>query len=467
MNVKKLGARFWVSLLLIGLVGQLAWAIENNYINLWVYSQTGNTDAITWMTITSALAATLTTFFVGLWSDRVGKRKLFINIGYIIWGVAVFTFGLCNYHNLLSMTKEQTSAILWVGIVMTLIDNLMTFFGSTSNDACFNAWVTEHTDETNRGKVESILSVLPLIANVFMIAIGIPLHIGAVPDDFLKEQIAAGVYPDSAAALSHGWFFYFLICGVLVTIIGILSLFLLPKDEIEPNREESYGKKLFYGFRPSVIKKNGELYLLLLTFFGFNSAINAFMPYYLVYFQNDATVYGAGFGSGMDFYLAFGIILIVSSLITVFIGAFLMNKVNRYLLFYVSLGAAMLGAIGLFFAATIHWLDILCGIFLITGYLLCTAILGAAIRDKTPVHDVGLFQGVRMIFAVLLPMVTGPLISQAFFPTSSYQDPTNPALGGKTPSRVMFLVALAFFFVALAPMIILQVKTLTKEKKAK
>lgn len=464
MESKKLGARFWFSLLLVGLVGQLAWAIENNYINLWVYSQTGNTDAITWMTVTSALAATLTTFFVGLWSDRVGKRKLFINIGYIVWGVSVFTFGLCSYHNLFSLTKEQASAILWVGITMTLLDNIMTFFGSTSNDACFNAWVTEHTDESNRGKVESILSVLPLAANVFMIGIGIPLHIGAVPDDFLKGQINDGIYPDSAAALAHGWFYYFLICGILVTVIGVISIFLLPKDEIQPNREESYGKKLFYGFRPSVIKQNSELYLLLLTFFGFNSAINAFMPYYLVYFQNDASVFGAGFGSSMDFYIAFGIILITASLITILIGAFLMNKANRYLLFYVSIGVAMLGAIGLFFAGTIHWLDIVCGIFLITGYLLCTAILGAAIRDKTPVKDVGLFQGVRMIFAVLLPMVTGPLISQAFFPTSSYQDPTNPALGGKTPSRVMFLVALAFFFVALAPMIVLHVKTRHKEK---
>ena len=65
MKQNKLGARFWVSVLLVGVIGQLAWAIENNYINLWVYSQTGNADAITWMTISSSIAATLTTFFIG------------------------------------------------------------------------------------------------------------------------------------------------------------------------------------------------------------------------------------------------------------------------------------------------------------------------------------------------------------------------------------------------------------------
>ena len=29
-----LGARRWISIVLIGLFGQIAWAIENNYINL-------------------------------------------------------------------------------------------------------------------------------------------------------------------------------------------------------------------------------------------------------------------------------------------------------------------------------------------------------------------------------------------------------------------------------------------------
>lgn len=139
MKQNKLGARFWVSVLLVGVIGQLAWAIENNYINLWVYSQTGNADAITWMTISSSIAATLTTFFIGLLSDRLGKRKLFINVGYIIWGLSVFSFGLFSYHNMLEITKDQASAILLVGIFMTVMDNVMTFFGSSSNDAAFNA----------------------------------------------------------------------------------------------------------------------------------------------------------------------------------------------------------------------------------------------------------------------------------------------------------------------------------------
>lgn len=458
MKEKKLGARFWFAILLVGVIGQLAWAIENNYINLWVYSQTQNTDSITLMTVTSALAATLATFFIGLLSDRVGKRKIFINVCYIIWGVTVFAFGLFSYHNMLNLTKDQATAILLVGVFMTAMDIVMTFFGSSGNDAAFNAWLTEHTETHNRGKVESVVSILPLFANVLMLGIGIPFHIGAVPDEFLKGQIEAGVYPDSQAGLAHGWFYYFLVCGLIVTLVGVISIWLLPKDNCVPNRESSYGRKLIYGFRPSVIKENKEFYLLLVTFFCFNSAVNSFMPYYLVYFQNPVENYGAGFGSGIDFYVAFAIILIVSSLLTVLMGIFLMNRINRTLLFFVGLGIGSIGALGAFLVGSFALnrpLMVALGTALILGYLICTAVLGAGIRDKTPERDVGLFQGVRMIFVVLLPMVTGPLISQALFPTAEF-DPNNPTLAGKQPSPVMFLVTLGFFLLSAVPMLFLR-----------
>lgn len=40
----------------------------------------------------------------------------------------------------------------------------MTFFGSSANDACFNAWITDCADDTNRGAVEGINSMMPLLA---------------------------------------------------------------------------------------------------------------------------------------------------------------------------------------------------------------------------------------------------------------------------------------------------------------
>ena len=36
--MKKLSARLWLTLILIGLVGQFAWTIENMYFNVFLYN---------------------------------------------------------------------------------------------------------------------------------------------------------------------------------------------------------------------------------------------------------------------------------------------------------------------------------------------------------------------------------------------------------------------------------------------
>ena len=88
--MKKLSPRVWLTLVLVGLVGQFAWTIENMYFNVYLYN-TISTDPgyISAMVGWSAAAATLTTLLMGALSDRVGKRKLFICGGYINAGGTV------------------------------------------------------------------------------------------------------------------------------------------------------------------------------------------------------------------------------------------------------------------------------------------------------------------------------------------------------------------------------------------
>ena len=64
--MKKLSARLWLTLILIGLVGQFAWTIENMYFNVFLYN-TISTDPgyISAMVGWSAAAATLTTLLMG------------------------------------------------------------------------------------------------------------------------------------------------------------------------------------------------------------------------------------------------------------------------------------------------------------------------------------------------------------------------------------------------------------------
>lgn len=456
MNKTKLGWKFYVSIIMVGFIGQLAWAIENNYINLWVYSQTQNIDAITWMTYASAVAATLTTFLIGALSDRIGKRKLFISWGYIIWGVSVAIFGLLSRDNMEKLLGVDY-AILGVGLGMTLADVIMTFFGSSANDACFNAFVTDQTNESNRGKIESILAVLPLIANIAMILLGTLFGAGAVPSESHPEWSAA----ETASYLAKPWLYFFLICGALTTIVGVISLFLLPKDNCEKKKDGNYWASLIYGFRPKVVKENPDLYISLLSFMCFNCAINSFMPYYMVYFQAGNGGDFVGLGSGMDFMIVMGVILIVSSIIAVVAGLF-MDKIGLFKLLPFGLASCAAGLLALYFSRE-NWALIVSGIVMMSGYLVCTAALGASIRNETPKNEVGLFQGVRMIFVVLIPMLIGPAVGSSTFVAVSSIDPSNPTLE-KTPNANMFLFALMFIVISLIPIIWLMIR---KKKIAK
>ena len=57
-------------LLLFGLIGQIAWNVENMYFNLFVYDTfEGNLDAVTLMVQLSGVVATVATLLAGVLSD--------------------------------------------------------------------------------------------------------------------------------------------------------------------------------------------------------------------------------------------------------------------------------------------------------------------------------------------------------------------------------------------------------------
>ena len=91
----KLTKKFWAALTIFSLVGQIAWVIENMFLNTFIYNMFGaDSKAIAAMVAASAIAATLTTVFMGALSDRLGKRKVFMCGGYIVWGISILAFAL-------------------------------------------------------------------------------------------------------------------------------------------------------------------------------------------------------------------------------------------------------------------------------------------------------------------------------------------------------------------------------------
>ena len=78
------GAQIWFAAIFFGLVGQVAWIVENMYFATLaqdIFANSGRADmaylVTTLMVILSALTATATTVIAGGLCDRSGRRKPF------------------------------------------------------------------------------------------------------------------------------------------------------------------------------------------------------------------------------------------------------------------------------------------------------------------------------------------------------------------------------------------------------
>lgn len=412
--------RVWASLVLVGLVGQLAWTIENMYFNVYLYNTiSSDPNAIAAMVAASAAVATLTTLVMGALSDKLGRRKIFICFGYILWGLSTLSFGFITLDNVASLFPAANAVALASGMVVAL-DCVMTFFGSTANDAAFNAYVTDVTDGTNRGRVESVLATLPLISML----------------------VIFGGF--DSLAKSGKWQQFFLIFGTLVSLTGIASIFLVKEPDIE-RKKESYFSNIVYGFRPSVIRANDRLYWSLAALCIFSIAVQVFFPYLIIYMQSYLMI--------ESYAIVLGVVLIFASAASVALGK-TTDKLGRL---NCTLPAALFmlaGLVLMFFARSAVFVAV-AGSIMMSGYMLVTSTLSATVRDYTPKDKIGMFQGIRMIFAVLIPMVAGPFIGAAVISGSAgtYSD---MGVVKSVPTPGIFLASAAVLVLVTIPVTVLR-----------
>ena len=422
MKTKQTGQKFWLSLVIFSLVGQIAWVMENMYFNVFIYRMfRAGPEDISAMVAASAIAATVTTLLIGALSDKLGKRKLFICGGYILWGVSILSFSLVREDVLTRLFPLTSAASLGVSITIVL-DCVMTFFGSSANDACFNAWLTDTTDETNRGAAEGINSMMPLLA------------ILAVFGGFMGFDLGE----------RESWTTIFLIIGGAVTGLGIAGFWLIDEPKLDTRGNENYFRNLFYGFRPQVIRTNPQLYLALAAYAVFGIAIQIFMPYLILYYT--VTL-------GMDNYvLIFAPAIVLAAAFTFFYGK-QYDKHGFSKAVVLPLGLLMAGFVVLFlFRTTVP--VFLGSLVMMCGYLAGMAMFGAILRDKTPAGKAGMFQGLRIVGQVLIPGVIGPAIGAAVLKGAELitnDDGTTSFI----PNRNIFLaafIAAVFIWVVLIPL---------------
>lgn len=417
----KLGARKWLTLILIGLSGQFAWTIENMYFNVFLYN-TISTDPgyIAAMVGWSAAAATVTTLLMGALSDRLGKRKAFICVGYMLWGLSTAAFGFITPENagrLFPMADAASAA----AVLVVLMDCVMTFFGSTANDGAFNAYVTDVTTRENRGRAESVLAILPLVSMLIIFGLF----------DGLTQQ--------------GRWREFFGIFGALVSAVGVIAVFLVKDEPDLKPRRDSYFKNLLYGLRPSTVAGNRALYLSFGASCLFSIAVQVFFPFLIIYIQNYLGI--------TDYALVLGVVLVTASAVSVISGRFI-DRMGKLRFVFPAAAVMLLGLVAMSFVRRTVPV-ILAGCVMMSGYMMVSAALSANIRDWTPADKVGHFQGIRMIFTVLLPMIIGPAIGAAVIRGS---DSTYIELGQvKTvPTPGIYLAAAAVLVLTAVPILLLR-----------
>ena len=414
----KKSPKFWLSLIIFSLVGQIAWVMENMYLNVFIYERFAATaEQISAMVSASAIAATVTTLLIGALSDKIGKRKLFICGGYIAWGISIWSFALINV-----LSPVASAASLGVTLVI-LVDCIMTFFGSAANDAAFNAWLTDSTDETNRGAAEGINSMMPMLA--------------------ILVVFGGAMFLDPAGA--NYWNIIFGVIGTVVFLLGLLGFWLIREPKVDTSANTHYFMNLIYGFRPSVIRDNKRLYVTLAAYAVFGISIQIFMPYLILYYTESL---------GMENYvLIFAPAIVLAAAFTFFYGK-LYDKKGFRTSVMPSLGLLMAGYVVLYFFR--QGAPVFLGtLIMLCGYLASMAVFGAMLRDHTPENKAGMFQGQRIIAQVLIPGVVGPAIGAAVLKNAETIVNTDGTVSF-IPNANIFLAALiaaVFIWIAAVPLL--------------
>ncbi|WP_029674728.1 MFS transporter [Butyrivibrio sp. VCB2006] len=424
-------ALFWSLIWLLGLAGQLCWNMENQWFNTFVYAKIAKDPTIiSWMLAISATATTISTFLFGCVSDRIGNRRSLISIGYTLWGVFTIAFGCTSF---LKRDSSETTALIGVAFAVVAADAIMSFFGSMGNDIGFNAWINDHMNPENSGSVGAALAVQPVIGTIVGTVLG-GLLVGA-DDNYMR---------------------LFIVIGGSVIALGIFSLFALNDSaSLKPSKRGSFWGQFFSIFNVKEYLQHRELVF-----------VNLMLAVYFISFN----VYFSHLGNFMIYYLGFtadimGLIEGVGLMIAMFatIPAIKLIKADKstlIVLIAIVLNTIGLLVIGLFVSpenvnpGSIWNPHLLIGVLFVgLGYILFLQTVTVWSKLLYPEEARGQFEGIRIVFYVLIPMVVAPLISNPIIKKSG-EFVDEYGFTEYLPTNTLFLAGVFLVLMTLIPLIL-------------
>ena len=464
MNNKKgqLSIGIWITIILFMFMSAIIGSTESMYMGLFLSNtvfKDGSmgakitlTDTINLIVSLGSIISVITTFIMGAFSEKIKNRKIFISTGLITWGVVSFVFSgvellnVARFFRIYAMS-EIIAATAGIAIFLSLI---MAFLRSTTCDTAFSSWVTDISTPKTSTIIEIIFTVMGFVST------------GVITVLVSNAQSKVMTYSD-----------IFILLGVVAVVLGFLGFVLIknpPKEENskkikklrnakrlntsinkdKKEKESNYWADVFYGFKPTAVKQNSNLYLILSSGCLFNCACQVFMPYLFIYLASVVIPANKDVNLLSAKVLVTAVIAILAVAVSVLILMIVYVK-SKALSFIPSVLCFIAGLFIL--SSTKSIVGIIIGLAPgLIGYIIIMIQFGATVRDNIPKDKVGLFQGIRMIFLACLPGIIGPTIGNIAAKNSNVtymENGTEKVL----PTEVMFLYAAIVAILIFIPML--------------
>jgi MFS family permease len=406
---EKLPKRFVICIILFALAGEIAWAVENQYYNVFMYNVIAPVPLyISIMVALSTIVGTVAAIIMGSYSDVKGKRKPFLLYGFILWAITTIMFPFAAF--LRPVIIAVTIAILF--------DCIMTFFGSTAYNAAFNAYITDETTLDNRGKATGITQI------TFLLAILI-------------------VYGASGFLITwFGYFIFFYIIGILVAVFGIIGAVLMEEPiGLEPLDVSTY-VHLKNSFSKEQTQIDRNFFMVLIIIAVWNIGLYTYFPFLLIYLQHYV---------GLSITLASILVFIALAISIVFAYPIGMStdKIGRKKIAIISVITYAIALV--FFAFTMNIiLLVVFGVFWVVSMTSLRITTWTWAKDLYPAENRGQFSGFMNAFSGTIPMLIGPFIGAWI--AAEYGSPiVIGGIAGTIPPPLIFIAGAIIILFTLIP----------------
>jgi len=178
------------------------------------------------------------------------------------------------------------------------------------------------------------------------------------------------------------------------------------------------------------VRAQPRLYVALTAWAVLGTSTQVFMPFLIIYVQRYLDIDG--------YPVVLASVLLGAAVVSV-LGGRVLDRVGPH---RAILPVAAVYAVGLLlmFPARGMLAVIGAGIVMMSGFMLGVAAVSATVRNLTPPDRAGQVQGLRMVFAVLIPMVVGPFLGAAVI-TGADETYVDLGVVKQVPTPWVFLAA--------------------------